>query len=53
MYKFQMNSHKKIGHQSLTIITIPSLLTSLDMAYMLDFFKQAGEAGTVNGSSFF
>jgi hypothetical protein len=32
---------------------MPSLLTSKDMAYTFDFFKQAGEAGTVNGNSSF
>jgi hypothetical protein len=37
----------------LTIITVPSILTSKDMAYTFDFFRQAGETGTVNGSSFF
>jgi len=53
MYKIQMNSHNKIGHQYFTIITIPSILTSKDMAYTFDFFRQAGETATVIGSSFF
>jgi hypothetical protein len=30
-----------------------TILTSKDTAYTFDFFKQAGETGTVSGNSFF